>query len=331
MSTLSERYIWAVTRSIPEKQRTEIEPELAELIADSVEAQIESGTPEATAEHAALVQLGDPTRLASRYTGSPLHLIGPNYYPQWLRLLKTLAAIVLPIAAIAVGIGSFLSTHDVGEAIGSAVAVTISVAVHLAFWTTLVFALVERSEQRSGTKTSSMKFAEWTPEMLPQTPANKQSRAALSEMVASLAFLALFIGWIFWQHFASPLTDAGGEPIPVFNPALGLLWALWFVAILVLEMVFAVWLYQRGRWTFTLATANLALNLAFAIPGLWLLTTGQLINPEFVSTILKISNLEGDATLSNVMTAFVPIIGVTVVAFAVWDVVAGYVKAWQAR
>lgn len=331
MSTLSERYIWAATRSIPEKQRTEIEPELAELIADSVEAQIESGTPEATAEHAALVQLGDPTRLASRYTGSPLHLIGPNYYPQWLRLLKTLAAIVLPIAAIAVGIGSYLSTNDPGEAIGAAVAVTISVAVHLAFWTTLVFALVERSEQRSGTKTSSMKFAEWTPEMLPQTPANKQSRAALSEMVVSLAFLTLFIGWIFWQHFASPLKDASGEPVSLVSPELGLPWALWFVAIIALEMAFAVWLYRQGRWTFTLATANLALNLAFAVPGLWLLTTSQLINPDFVSTILTASTLEGETTIANIMTAFIPIIGVTVVAFAVWDVVAGYVKAWQAR
>lgn len=331
MSTLSDRYVWAVTRNVPDAQRAELEPEVAELIADSIEVERESEPDEAKAERAALVRLGDPTALAARYTGHSLSLIGPRYYPQWLRLLKLLTAIVVPIAALGVGIGSFLSDNSVGAAIGAAVAAAISVAVHLGFWVTLVFALVERAEQRSGASESTTKLIEWTPEMLPQVPAGKQSRAALSEMVVSLAFLALFIGWIFWQHFASPLKDASGDPIPVFNASLGLPWAAWFVAILLLEMGFAIWLYRQGRWTFPLATANLALNLALAIPGLWLLATGQLINNEFVSAVLHSATLEGDVTITNIMTAFVPIIGVAIVAFALWDVIAGYVKAWQAR
>lgn len=57
--TLSERYIWAASRGIPEKQRAELEPEFRELIADSIEAQRANGLSERDAEHAALVELGD--------------------------------------------------------------------------------------------------------------------------------------------------------------------------------------------------------------------------------------------------------------------------------
>ncbi|AMB59330.1 permease prefix domain 1-containing protein [Microterricola viridarii] len=318
-ATLSERYVFAAGRSIPEKQRAELEPEFQELIADSIEAQRASGLSEPDAERAALVELGDPARLAARYTERSLQLIGPRYYLTWLRLLKLLLAIVVPVAAAGVALARMIDGGGVGDVIGGAVSTAISATVYVGFWVTVVFAIIDR-------KTASLAgpIVEWTPEMLPQMP--RVERRSLSELISSVAFLALFGGWIIWQQFNSFFTDAAGAPIPLFSPALWSGWLPYFLGVILLEMGFAFWLYLRGRWTPTLAITNLALNLAFAVPALWLLLSGQLINPQFREAIPL-----DHSTAADVAGALYPTIAITVVVIALWDVIDGFIKAWRAR
>ncbi|PPL15714.1 permease prefix domain 1-containing protein [Microterricola pindariensis] len=317
--TLSERYIWAASRGIPEKQRAELEPEFRELIADSIEAQRANGLSERDAEHAALVELGDPARLAARYTDRPLHLIGPRYYLDWLRLLKLLLAIVVPIAAAAAGVARLLAGGQVGDVVAAVATTAIGVGVHLCFWVTLVFVLIERQGANR-----SRPLLEWTPDMLPQLPSG--NRRSLGELVPTLVFLAVFAAWIVWQHFNSFFTDAAGDPIPLLSPALWSSWLPYFLALIVLEMGFALWLYLRGRWTLTLALVNLLLNLAFTVPALWLLLTGQLINPAFEAAV----PVDG-SNVAAVSGAVYPIIAIALVGFALWDAVDGFVRAWRAR
>lgn len=326
MSTLTDRYVWAAVRSIPEKQRGELEPELRGLIADTAEAQREKGISDADVERATLLELGDPERLAAGYTERILQLIGPRYYLEWLRLLKLLLAIVVPIAALGAALARVLSGGDVGD-VASALFVTgIGVGVHLCFWVTLVFALVERGySQRSKTEQDGP-LLEWTPDSLPQLPAPAARRQSLTELIVSLAFLAVFAGWFVWQQFNSFLTDADGTPIPVLQPALWNGWMYWFLGLIVLEMVFAVWVYQRGRMTLGLAIVNLFLNVAFTVPAVWLLLTEQLINPEFLAAIPGTG-----ADFETAMSYAIPVIAFVVIGVAVWDVVDGFIKAWRSR
>lgn len=323
MSTLSERYVWAGVRSVPEGQRAELEPELRGLVADSIDAQLEGGTAAADAERAALLELGAPEIVAARYTERTLQLIGPRLYLDWLRLLKLLLAIVVPIAAVAAGVARLLAdagTGDVGDVIGAVVATAIGVGVHIAFWVTLIFALVERyglARDRS--------LTEWSPDTLPQLPGGARSRQSLGELIPTLAFLAVFIGWIIWQQFNSFFTDAAGEPIPLLDPALWAGWLPYFICVLALEMGFAVWLYLSGRWTLGLALANAALNVVFTVPALWLLAGGRLLNPAFLDAIPIDS--DGAALIAQYA---VPVVATFLAVIAVWDVVDGFVKAWRA-
>ncbi len=101
--------------------------------------------PPATPSAMALVELGDPAALAASYVDRPLQLIGPRYYLTWWRLMKLLYSVVLPIAVAAVAFGQVLGQEPVGQIIGSTVAAAIGIAVHLGFWTTLVFAVLDRS------------------------------------------------------------------------------------------------------------------------------------------------------------------------------------------
>ena len=120
MSTLTDRYVWGVVRTVPVAQRADLEPEIRALVADAVEARLADGTPSDAAERAALTELGDPEILAARYTDRAMILIGPRYYPDWKRLLTLLLSIVVPIAIVAVTGAAFLGGQPATELVGVA-------------------------------------------------------------------------------------------------------------------------------------------------------------------------------------------------------------------
>ena len=129
MSTLTDRYVWAVIRSVPGRQRTELEAEVRALVADAIEAQAAADptNPEA-AERAALSELGDPGVLAGRYADRTQYLIGPKLFPEWRRLLTTLLPIVPPIVGVVVLAANLLSGSTVGQAIVAGLGTGFSVA-----------------------------------------------------------------------------------------------------------------------------------------------------------------------------------------------------------
>ena len=313
MTTLTDRYVWAATRSVPDSQRTDLERELRERIGDATDALVETGRAPGDAERMALVELGDPAALAASYVDRPLLLIGPRFYLTWWRLMKMLYSVVLPIAVAAVAFAQVLSGADVGEVIGSAIGVGISIAVHLGFWTTLAFAVLERSPGKGADLV-------WTPDLLPPLP--ELSRPGRrSELIGSLVFLGIFAVVIVWQQFGLPWVDAL-EAIPLLDPDLWTFWIPYFLVLIVLEMLFAIAIYAWG-WNWWLAAANLVLNVAFTVPAVWLFTTGQLINPEALEAMGWPWGDAGDV--------IVPLIVVVVVGVAVWDVIDGVIKTVRAR
>src|SRR5690606_9194890 len=89
-STLTDRYVWSVTRHLGSDTGPDVARELRGTIMDTVEAKIEAGTDPARAEEEALTELGDPDVLAGQYGEKPRYLVGPGMYPGYVRLLKTL-------------------------------------------------------------------------------------------------------------------------------------------------------------------------------------------------------------------------------------------------
>ncbi|MDF0514555.1 permease prefix domain 1-containing protein [Agromyces sp. H3Y2-19a] len=316
-NTLTDRYVWAAARSVPEAQRDELERELRERIGDASDALVEQGRTPADAEHAALTALGDPAALAAEYVGRPLQLIGPRYFLVWWRLLKFLLAVVLPIAVAAVTLGQLLSGADVDEVIGSAVASAFSIAVHLGFWTTLVFAILERTPAAAGQRGIDL---EWKPEMLPQIAEDGRTNR-LVDLVASLVLLGIFGVLLVMQQFGLPWVDALSS-MPLLDPALWSFWLPYFLVLIVLEAAFAVAVYLRG-WTWGLAGANLVLGAAWVVPGLWLYATGQLFNPAALEAV---GWPWGDAG-----EVIAPIAVVVVIAGAAWDVIDGFIKAARSQ
>ena len=258
-ATLTDRYVLAVTRSIPEQQRADVADELRASIADQLDARIEAGEPANAAERAVLTELGDPDRLAAGYADRPLSLIGPRYFLEWKRLLVLLLWIVVPLAAFGLALGQTLS----------------------------------------GTG------------------------ARFSDMIASVVFLAIAAAALLWDQLVGAVY-LNGQWMSLLSPSL---WPWWVGGLLVamgVDAVLQIIVFLRGRWTFALAAFNTVLNIVIAVPAVWLLSQGRLLNPEFWT--LVIPNGEGDKVFGIISV----ITGFAIAGIAVWDIVDAFLKARRA-
>lgn len=308
MTTLTDRYIWAVQRSLPEAQRDDIDRELRGTIADTIDGRLEAGADEKTAEREVLAELGDPYRLAAGYADRPLHLIGPKVFPDYIRLLKVLYAIVLPISFAAILLGQLLSRNDFWGSFGSTIAATITVAAHLGFWATLVFALIERSPDYKATT--------WSLDTLPQVPS--KGAIKLSDTVAAAVWIAIVIGGLVWAQFFSVFREEAGHVVPVFDPSLGWGGFAFFTALALVELGFRLALYRAGRWTIALAAINTLRDLAFAVPFITLLMSARLLNPEFLERA-DIVGVFGPSDAGTITMLVIVLVAVSASITAGWN------------
>lgn len=274
---MTDRYVSAALRGVREEQRSDVGAELRGSIADAIDAKVEQGEPADLAEREVLTDLGDPARLAAEYSGRPLHLIGPAFYPEYIRLLKLLEAIVVPTIAVVVGMASAMASADPTQAVLTALSAAFSVGIQLAFWVTVVFAIMERSGAEARRSTTA-----WDVNDLPAVP---DRRVGLGETVVSITALVFVIWLLVWQPGYQATLAVGGASIAILNPALSSFWIPFLVGVLLASIALEVVKYRIGSWTLPLATTNTVLSLAFAVPAIWLVTTGQLLNPEFLSAV----------------------------------------------
>jgi hypothetical protein len=317
--TLTDRYVWAVLKSLPEAKRSDIDRELRASIADDVDARVAAGENADAAEKAVLTELGEPMRLAAGYAGRPLALIGPDLYVDYVRLLKLLLVIVVPIVAITTFVINALTGEEPGTLIGGTIGLVLSVGVHLCFWVTVVFVLVERT---GAAKSSGLKRnAPFDPDELPAISTG--TTGGRSELIASLVFSLLVPVALVWQHISSNFEDADGAPIPVINPDLWSFWLPYLIALAVLTAMFAVVLYRVGRWTWPLVVINAIITIATIGPIVWLVATGSALNAAYLDRL-------GWADFVAAGSPGATIASIALVAIAGWAIADSAIKAVRA-
>lgn len=274
-STLTDRYVEAALRHLPARQRPDIERELRASIADAVEDRLDAGDDTAGAELAVLTELGDPARLAAGYAERPLQLIGPQLYLGYTRLLTALLVTIVPAVAALVGLmrglrGDITVPRLIGDILGAA----LTTGVHLAFWTTLVFVIIERTATARRAATRS-----WTPAALPEPPSR---RARYGELIAQSVALVLFTAFILLSPTTTTRTDATGAPVGILSPRLwesGVVYL--FIALVIVALGFSFAKYYL-RWSVPLAVAGSLADIAPATVLIWLAVKDKVLNPAFV-------------------------------------------------
>ncbi|MFG3599596.1 permease prefix domain 1-containing protein [Micromonospora chersina] len=312
MSSLTDRYLAATLGGVPQQRRAELADELRASIEDMIEDRTAGGQDRGAAEREVLTELGNPEQLAARYTDRRLQLIGPRYFLVWWRVLRMLLTFIPAIVGVVTGVVKATVGGEPGAAVGAGIASGLQTAVQIAFWVTLCFAVLERTD-------TSLNLPEWTVDQLPEETRERQ--VSLVDSCASIVFLLVAVAFLPWQHF-QPWLSGDGSRLPMIDPALWSFWLPALIVVLVATMGLEIAKYRAGRWTWPLVGVNAALNLAFAAPLVWLLLTDRLLNPALIERFawLREGGAEDVAQIATVVTAVI----------VVWDVIDSAVKARKA-
>lgn len=318
-TSLTDRYLAAAMRGIPERQRPDVERELRSSIADAIDDRVARGEDPGRAETAVLEDLGNPARFASEITGRPLHLIGPDLFIEYRRLLAMLLAIVVPLAGIILAAVALAQGDGYGGALVDGIGGAINVGVHLAFWVTLTFALVERASSATWARTELKEaIGPWSVERLPELPS--AGRVGVGETIGEVLTLAITVGGLLLLRQISFFADGDGGPVTLLQPDVWTFWMPALIAVLVVIIGFEIVKFFVGRWTLPLAIVYLVLEATFAIPVIVLALTGSLVNPAFAEEIGWPPLADGNGPVMLVLAA-------SVLLITGWEVFDGFRRA----
>lgn len=190
MSNLIERYVYDVTRRLPQADREEVGRELRSNIFDMLPDEPDQGEIEAV-----LLSLGAPARLAEQYRPRPRYLISPAVYDSYTKLL----GLVLPIVgSVLMVLGAVMGSLEAAKlpaadavrvislGVSSGVSMAFEGALQALFWITLGFAIADRYRDQQG------KTETWSLSDLPEIPADEASGISLTESIVELGLTALF-------------------------------------------------------------------------------------------------------------------------------------------
>ncbi len=326
IAEIIDRYVYAVTKRLPQAQRADIEKELRGLIDDMLQDRTKGAPPKKDDIDAVLRELGRPSVLAAKYRGIEQHLIGPEYFDLYAMVLK-IVLIVAPCATAFAQIIGYAANPPVNvlESIGLFFGSVISAAVHAFAIVTLVFAAIERFANKS-----EKMDEDWKPSDLPPVPAVK-AIINRGEPVVGIVF-AIFGIIIFnvapWLFGANDY--AGRTFIPIFN-----LDAL-VAALPLINVMFCLGILKEtarliiGRYDFKLAISVTIMNILSLILFLYIFVPPAIWNADFMMSLHNAYGWEWAATAEAAKVwSIIPkvIVGLTIFGHIV-DTITVFVRSF---
>lgn len=297
VAELIDRYVYAVTKRLPQAQREDIEKELRGLIDDILMDRTNGAPPSKEDAEAVLKELGRPSALAAKYRGEEQHLIGPEYFDIYMMVMKVITIVAASATAFAMIIGFIVTPPiNVFEAFGKFLSGIISAAINAFAIVTIIFAVIERYA-----KHETLKGEDWKPSDLPPVPAAK-AVIHKSEPIVGLVFAVLGIiifnaaPWLFGAGEITGNTFFPVSFIPVFN--LDVLYRM----LPLINIMFCVGILKEvarlviGRYDFRLAIAVAIFNVISLVLTVYIFAPPAIWNQGFMSSLSTAYGWEWTAT-----------------------------------
>jgi hypothetical protein len=242
-----DQYVFEVGENLPEKQRADLEKEIRSLIEDTLEGRSKS-TGKAIDDDMiveVLKEFGSPAKMAASYLPAR-YLIGPQLYPTFILVLKIVAAVMLVLALVGLGVDAAQGIHTYRTVfdliIHSAGSLFQSLLVALGN-IVFIFAIIERFVPQGIEKEK-----EWDPRsMKPVEEPDKVSRfeqiwIILWSAVAVLLFnfYPQLLRFVFLQDGKWYAFSFLSDTFFTYVPALTILWML--------EIFLCILLFMNGAW-----------------------------------------------------------------------------------
>ena len=278
MKDLVDRYLAAVSRQLPEKQRADIAAELRDLLLSQVEAKEETlGRPLALDETEALLkEFGHPMAVAGRYR-QVQYLVGPQIFPFWWAGLKASVTILGAVYVVLIILRVALAELQDGDNFPSPV---------LALFTTfgVVTLVAVAMEQLDLTR----HLYRWQPRNLPSAGVKLKSRFdAVVEAGMALIFLFWWFGIL---HFQSWVPLPGSVSLHLASIFAMLFWPIAAYAVIeFLVSLLAVVARSRVKTHAVASIARYAVGIIiFTLllrAGHWIIVTGDLPTPRALGSM----------------------------------------------
>ncbi|MGD9605185.1 MAG: hypothetical protein AB7V00_03380 [Bacilli bacterium] len=331
MKLLIERYIYDVTRRLPEQNRDEVKKELQANINDMLPS---NPTEEQIIK--VLKSMGNPRILASNYSGKPKHLIAPEWMDDYLRTLK-IVLIIFGSLSLAFGLIEHINnpeaTHIIGiifEVLGKVISKTIQSLFSGFALVTLVFTTVSNFVSKEKSK-------EWGPKNLPELPKPNsvviKRSSSIAGLIVTIVFGSLFIFFLLnheiylaWYgeqgHFIVDTVMFNDEVVKIFI-------SLFIVSILFSSFSYIIKIYH-GHWNYLVAGIYTGEQIITALIGMLFVNHSNLLTTEFVSgfaelfTITEVKMQEVFSGIAIGFSAFVAFIIFT-------DLISVWIKTLKAK
>jgi hypothetical protein len=256
---LIERYIYAIGKSLPSKNKADIQSELRSILSDNLESRYGSNPSEEQVV-SLLKEFGAPEVVAASYWPEGQYLIGPRLFPLF-RLsagisLTVFAIVQLAVAGIAVIFNQeALPGFDFIGNLFNSLMVAFGIIV-------LVFAVLQRFDVRP-----SLEKEGWNPRDLPvvEPSADIKRSEIIAELVFEVIFAAILIalpGQLGAVLYPGSESFSINPPLQVYIP--------WIIVSLLLGIGLDFILLWRGRWETGSRIARIVIDL-FGLGVLFLL------------------------------------------------------------
>lgn len=324
--TLIDKYIYTVTKHLPETSVTEVEKELRSNILDMLPEDYTDNDIEKV-----LYQLGNPVDLAGKYREGKRYLIGPSLYGNYCFVLKLVYIIVascVPIAAFVIA-ATDSSLKSPGEVLLHVLIQTIVIAIEAAFqvfaWVTVIFVILERSGAAHKIKWPYT-GKDWTVSDLlePQQPRTNQISKA--DSVILIFFTVVFTGIIcFFPELFAWYSKSNGLWViePLFNVDILANYIPFILLTSAIGISSAVLMLVFGKWNVTLAAVKTVHNFCIAALAGSILFNSRIFSNAFKITFMKTVDLSQDV-FAKIWRWSIWGIMIFILTFCIWDTVSSF-------
>ncbi len=275
---LMERYIYAVTRRLPRKQREDVSQELRGLIDDMLTERCGRRTPEEKDLRVVLTEIGSPQELYEKYNeDGDKSLIGPPYYSTY----KFVMRIVLSATAAGLSITSAIlwAMEGMGpwEGIMTWLSIVYQGLLSAFAIVTILFVFFSRKKITLG---QPFNFDD-----LPPVP-KKEEVISRWECYAGIVFAVIFLMvFLTAPQLICVFRSEDGTMLSVFHKAA--VQDTWYLIVLFAACGITREIVQllEGRYNRKVLVTKLVTNLLSAVFSIWWLVGFDLMNPVFVSGI----------------------------------------------
>lgn len=289
---LIDRYVYDVTRRLPQEQRADIEKELRSLIDDMLMARTGEAEPMIDDVTAVLKELGRPQELAAKYRGTKRHLIGPEFYDlYWLVLKIVLAATGIGLVIALIVSSVVTPPENAFSVVAQSFGGIFGGLVQAFAYVTIAFALAERFA-----KDAQRLTLDWNPKDLPPVPPlNQKDTVNIKRADPIVGLIFGVIGLIIFNAMPWILgyvtAVEGMKSVPVFNldvvrtmlPLIDLMICLGMLK----DMIRLI----AGRYTMKISVAITAINIAMLVLNIVIFLPPAIWNAEFLTSLYAATHI----------------------------------------